>query len=196
MKKTSRSSVFMAMYAAIICVTGFISIPFGPIPMVLQNIVAISSGLVFGLPQGAAAVGMFLAVGTLGLPVFSGARSGIAILNGPTGGFLIGYFVGALIAGAIATTPKAEEKAFARENLFRLARGAIAGLGFTYLIGILNFRRVTGTSFSQALSLCVIPFLIPDLIKICVILPVAARLRPVIACLMDHDQEQGDESLS
>lgn len=196
MKKTSRSSVFMAMYAAIICVTGFISIPLGPIPMVLQNIVAISAGLVFGLPQGAAAVGMFLAVGTLGLPVFSGARSGIAILNGPTGGFLIGYFVGALIAGAIATTPKAEEKAFARENLFRLARGAIAGLGFTYLIGILNFRRVTGTSFSQVISLCVIPFLIPDLIKICVFLPVVARLRPVIARLMDHDQEQGDESLS
>ena len=196
MKKTSRSSVFMAMYAAIICVTGFISIPLGPIPMVLQNIVAISSGLVFGLPQGAAAVGMFLAVGTLGLPVFSGARSGIAVLNGPTGGFLIGYFVGALIAGAIATKPKVEEKPFTRENLFRLARGAIAGLGFTYLIGILNFRRVTGTSFSQAISLCVIPFLIPDLIKICVILPVAARLRPVIACLMDHDQEQGDESLS
>lgn len=196
MKKTSRSSVFMAMYAAIICVTGFISIPLGPIPMVLQNIVAISAGLVFGLPQGAAAVGMFLAVGTLGLPVFSGARSGIAILNGPTGGFLIGYFVGALIAGAIATTPKAEEKPFTRENLFRLARGAIAGLGFTYLIGILNFRRVTGTSFSQAISLCVIPFLIPDLIKICVFLPVVARLRPVIARLMDHDQEQGDESLS
>lgn len=196
MKKTTRSSVFMAMYAAIICVTGFISIPFGPIPMVLQNIVAISSGLVFGLPQGAAAVGMFLAVGTLGLPVFSGARSGIAVLNGPTGGFLIGYFVGALIAGAIATKPKVEEKPFTRENLFRLARGAIAGLVFTYLIGILNFRRVTGTSFSQAISLCVIPFLIPDLIKICVILPVAARLRPVIACLMDHDQEQGDESLS
>lgn len=196
MKKTSRSSVFMAMYAAIICVTGFISIPLGPIPMVLQNIVAISAGLVFGLPQGAAAVGMFLAVGTLGLPVFSGARSGIAILNGPTGGFLIGYFVGALIAGAIATKPKAEEKAFARENLFRLARGAIAGIGFTYLIGILNFRRVTGTSFSQAISLCAIPFLIPDLIKICVFLPVVARLRPVIARLMDHDQEQGDESLS
>ncbi|MBO5692150.1 MAG: biotin transporter BioY [Spirochaetaceae bacterium] len=196
MKKTSQISVFMAMYAAIICITGFISIPLGPIPMVLQNIVAISAGLVFGLPQGAAAVGMFLAVGTLGLPVFSGARSGIAILNGPTGGFLMGYFVGALIAGAIATKPKAEEKTFARENLFRLARGAIAGLGFTYLIGILNFRRVTGTSFSQAISLCVIPFLIPDLIKICVFLPVVARLRPVIARLMDHDQEQGDESLS
>ena len=112
MKNTSRSSVFVAMYAAIICVTGFISVPIGPIPLVLQNVVAISAGLIFGLPQGAAAVGMFLAVGTLGLPVFSGARSGIAVLNGPTGGFLVGYFIGALIAGYIATNPTPDEEKF------------------------------------------------------------------------------------
>ena len=194
MKKTSQISVFMAMYAAIICITGFISIPLGPIPLVLQNVVAISAGLVFGLPQGAAAVGMFLAVGTLGLPVFSGARSGIAVLNGPTGGFLIGYFVGAFIAGSIATKPKVEEKAFSKETLFRLARGAIAGLAFTYLIGVLNFRRVTGTSFSQALSLCIIPFIIPDIIKICIMVPIVARLRPVVARHIQKDQ--GEEELS
>ncbi|MBO7175037.1 MAG: biotin transporter BioY [Treponema sp.] len=194
MKKTSQISVFMAMYAAIICITGFISIPLGPIPLVLQNVVAISAGLVFGLPQGAAAVGMFLAVGTLGLPVFSGARSGIAVLNGPTGGFLIGYFVGAFIAGSIATKPKVEEKAFSKETLFRLARGAIAGLAFTYLIGVLNFRRVTGTSFSQALSLCIIPFIIPDIIKICIMVPIVARLRPVVARHIQNDQ--GEEELS
>lgn len=194
MKKTSQISVFMAMYAAIICITGFISIPLGPIPLVLQNVVAISAGLVFGLPQGAAAVGMFLAVGTLGLPVFSGARSGIAVLNGPTGGFLIGYFVGAFIAGSIATKPKVEEKAFSKETLFRLARGAIAGLAFTYLIGVLNFRRVTGTSFSQALSLCIIPFIIPDIIKLCIMVPIVARLRPVVARHIQNDQ--GEEELS
>lgn len=186
----------MAMYAAIICITGFISIPVGPIPLVLQNVVAISAGLIFGLPQGAAAVGMFLVVGTLGLPVFSGARGGIAVLNGPTGGFLIGYFVGALIAGAIATKPHIEEKPFSKESLFRLVRAAVAGLGFTYLIGVLNFRRVTGTSFSQALSLCVIPFLIPDIIKICIMVPVAAQLRPVVARFIQDDQNQGDESRS
>lgn len=194
MKKISQISVFMAMYAAIICITGFISIPLGPIPLVLQNVVAISAGLVFGLPQGAAAVGMFLAVGTLGLPVFSGARSGIAVLNGPTGGFLIGYFVGAFIAGSIATKPKVEEKAFSKETLFRLARGAIAGLAFTYLIGVLNFKRVTGTSFSQALSLCIIPFIIPDIIKICIMVPIVARLRPVVARHIQNDQ--GEEELS
>lgn len=190
MKKTSRGSVFVAMYAAIICVTGFISIPFGPIPLVLQNIVAISSGLIFGLPQGAAAVGMFLAVGTLGLPVFSGARSGIAVLNGPTGGFLIGYFIGALIAGYMATNPTPDEKGFSRENIFRLIRAAIAGLGFMYLIGIINFRRVTGTSFYQALSLSVLPFVIPDLIKIGIMIPVIARLRPLVARFINNESSE------
>lgn len=193
MKNTSRSSVFVAMYAAIICVTGFISVPFGPIPLVLQNVVAISAGLIFGLPQGAAAVGMFLAVGTLGLPVFSGARSGIAVLNGPTGGFLVGYFIGALIAGYIATNPTPDEKKISREKIFRLVRAAIAGLGFMYLIGMLNFRRVTGASFSQALSLCVVPFVIPDIIKIGILIPVVARLRPLAARFISNDSKDNIE---
>ena len=193
MKNTSRSSVFVAMYAAIICVTGFISVPIGPIPLVLQNVVAISAGLIFGLPQGAAAVGMFLAVGTLGLPVFSGARSGIAVLNGPTGGFLVGYFIGALIAGYIATNPTPDEEKFSREKIFRLVRAAIAGLGFMYLIGMLNFRRVTGASFSQALSLCVVPFVIPDIIKIGILIPVVARLRPLTARFISNDSKDNIE---
>lgn len=193
MKTTSRRSVFMTMYAAIICVTGFISIPLGPIPLVLQNVVAISAGLIFGLPRGAAAVGMFLAVGTLGLPVFSGARGGIAVLNGPTGGFLIGYFVGALIAGHIAKNPSQEEKPFSRAVILRLARAALAGLAFSYLIGILNFRRVTGTSLSQATAFCVTPFLIPDIIKFCVMIPIVARLRPLVARYLSNDDASDDE---
>lgn len=193
MKNTSRSSVFVAMYAAIICVTGFISVPIGPIPLILQNVVAISAGLIFGLPQGAAAVGMFLAVGTLGLPVFSGARSGIAVLNGPTGGFLVGYFIGALIAGYIATNPTPDEEKFSREKIFRLVRAAIAGLGFMYLIGMLNFRRVTGASFSQALSLCVVPFVIPDIIKLGILIPVVARLRPLAARFISNDSKDNIE---
>lgn len=175
------------MYAAIICVTGFVSVPFGPIPLVLQNVVAICAGLVFGLPRGAAAVGMFLAVGALGLPVFSGARSGFAVLSGPTGGFLVGYFIGALVAGHIAATPTEGERSLSRENIFRLARAAVAGLAFSYLLGVLNFRHITGTSFSQALSLCVLPFVVPDLLKLLVMVPLAARVRPLVARLMGDD---------
>lgn len=193
MKTTSRSSIFMAMYAAIICITGFISIPFGPIPLVLQNVVAIAAGLVFGLPQGAASVGMFLAVGTLGLPVFSGARGGIAILNGPTGGFLMGYFIGALIAGYIAQNPSPEEKPFARETILRLVKAGLSGLFFSYLLGILNFRRVTGTGFSQAVTLCITPFIIPDIIKFCLIIPLAARLRPLVAGFISNDSQKKTE---
>lgn len=193
MKTTSRRSVFMAMYAAIICVTGFISIPLGPIPLVLQNVVAISAGLIFGLPQGAAAVGMFLAVGTLGLPVFSGGRGGIAVLNGPTGGFLMGYFVGALIAGYIAKNPNQEEKPFSKTALLRLVRAALAGLGFSYLFGIVMFRGATGTSFPQAVAFCVTPFLIPDIIKFCVMIPIVARLRPLMARHLANDEQDSAE---
>lgn len=190
MKTTSRSSVFIAMYAAIICITGFISIPFGPIPIVLQNVVAISAGLVFGSPKGAAAVGMFLAVGTLGLPVFSGVKGGIAILNGPTGGFLVGYFIGSLIAGYIAQTPTPEASPLTRKTILRLMKAGLAGLAFSYLLGILNFRRVTGTNFYQALTLCVTPFIIPDIIKFCLIIPLIVRLRPLVAGLINNDSQE------
>nr|WP_255947031.1 biotin transporter BioY [Brucepastera parasyntrophica] len=85
MKTATLKSVFTAVFAALICAGSVIAIPLGPIPIVLQNAFAILSGLLLGPLQGAGAVGLFLIAGFLGLPVFSGGKSGIVAITGPTG---------------------------------------------------------------------------------------------------------------
>ncbi len=189
MTVNSRRSVFVAMYAAIICVGCFIAVPVGAIPIVLQNMLAVMAGALFGLPQGAAAVGLFLAAGALGVPVFSGGKGGFAVLAGPTGGFLIGYFIGALVCGLIAGHPAADEKPFTVKNIVKLSLAGLAGFAVVYVPGILQFMHVTSKPLATALAACVVPFLPGDAVKLIIMVPLAAKLRPVAARFMNPDAE-------
>ena len=107
--KKTLMSAFIALFAAIICVGCFIRIPLGVIPVVLQSILCILSGVLLGGIVGAAPTALFLLAGLIGLPVYSGGTSGIAVWLGPTGGFLPGYLLGAVAAGLIAGKPSANE---------------------------------------------------------------------------------------
>ena len=93
MNSNTIKSVFTALFAALICAGALITIPLGPVPIVLQNAFAIMAGLLLGPLQGAGAVGIFLILGALGLPVFSGGRGGIAVLTGPTAGVITSYSI-------------------------------------------------------------------------------------------------------
>ncbi len=183
--KTDRTSnlrsVFTALFAALICAGSLFAIPLGPVPLVLQNAFAILAGLLLGPIQGAGAVGLFLLAGALGLPVFSGGRGGIAVLVGPTGGYLAGYFIGALVAGFLARRrPQAREGALAALPSMRIAGAAIAGFICIYIPGVSVLRSVTGMSFTEAVARGLTPFLIPDLIKIAALIPITLRLKPVV----------------
>ena len=188
MKTTSFSSVIVAMYGAIICASCFIVIPLGTVPFVLQNMLAIMAGAIFGFPQGAAAVGLFMAAGALGVPVFSGGKGGLAILLGPTGGFILGYFIGAMICGFIAKTPKADECAFEKKKIFRLFIAGLLGFIFSYVPGIIQFMKSTSMPLSTTLATCVIPFIPVDIIKLIIMVPLSAKLRPTAARLMYQDE--------
>ncbi len=171
-------SVFAAMFAALISAGAFISIPIpGGIPIVLQNMLVVLCGVLLGPVQGAIAVGIFLIVGTLGLPIFSGGVGGIPILLGPTGGFLAGYFFAALAAGFIAGLPSAEKKT----PVYRIIIASIAGLLLLYVPGIFHLKNVMQTTLSRALSAGMLPFLPGDLIKLAILIPLGIKLRPVMA---------------
>ena len=86
-----RKSIVSAVFAALICAGWMIAIPVGPIPIVLQNALAVLAGLLLGPVFGGLSVSIFLLAGAAGLPVFSGGNGGLAVFVGPTGGFLIGY---------------------------------------------------------------------------------------------------------
>jgi biotin transport system substrate-specific component len=185
MSRNSRRCIFFsitALFAALIAGGTFVTfpLPFSPVPVVLQNLFAVLSGLALG-PGGTAAAALYLAAGALGAPVFAGASGGIARFAGPTGGFLAGYLLAALTAGLIAGTPRAERPA----SRFRLAAASAAGFLVIYGPGLLWLHRYTG-SWPGTAAAGLLPFLPGDAIKAVLAVGVAGRFRRVLAGLLDN----------
>ena len=177
--RTSTSSmVFTALFAAIICAGSIISIPIGPVPIVLQNAFAVLAGLLLGPLQGAESVALFLVVGLLGLPVFSGGRSGFVVIEGPTGGYLAGYFLAAVLAGWIL---KKAAPTTTKETLIAIVGATVAGFACIYIPGIFVLKQKLDLTFQDALLKGLVPFLLGDLIKIIAIVPITMKLRPIVA---------------
>ncbi len=101
-KKRGAGLILTSLFAALICAGCFIQIPLpGGIPIVIQDMMAFLSGLLLGPILGSAAVLIFIIIGCLGLPVFTGKAGISVILAGPTGGFIIGYLIAAFLGGLV-----------------------------------------------------------------------------------------------
>jgi biotin transport system substrate-specific component len=196
--------VFIALFAALIAVSCIVSLsagPFAVVPIVLQNMMALLAGSLQGGVGGAASVILFIIAGALGLPVFSGGKGGLAVLLGPTGGFLIGYLLGSLAVGLILRLPSPAEK----KSFFRVAQTLFAGLaGFAvvYLPGLAwiaasyvakrdnsPFLAALSTSFTE---FC-LPFVPGDLVKLALFTILTLALRPTAARYanpLSHDRRQ------
>jgi biotin transport system substrate-specific component len=172
-----------ALFAALIAAGTFISIPlpFSPVPIVLQNLFAVLSGLVLGPVSGGAAVAVYLAAGAIGAPVFAGASGGFVHLLGPTGGFLYGYFLAAVTAGLIAGRPKAGIKT----PVWRIIVAAAAGFLIVYAPGLLQFKAAAGLSWGGTLIAGCLPFLPGDAVKAALAVLVSARFRKLTADMFD-----------
>jgi len=166
--------VLAALFAALISAGAFITVPIGPVPFVLQNFFTLLSGLVLGPFLGAAAVGLFIAAGAIGVPVFSnnGTAMGIARLMGPTGGFYAGYLLGAFVAGLVVGVPRQTEKIKA----WRFALAAALGLLVVYIPGLIRLKFFLGT-WPKTFGAGFFPFLIGDAVKGAVAVLITPRLR-------------------
>jgi biotin transport system substrate-specific component len=184
MKRSTLSPVFTALFAALICAGSLIAIPVGPVPIVLQNAFAVLSGLLLGPISGAGAVALFLLAGALGLPVFSGGRGGLAILAGPTGGYLAGYFIAAFVAGLIAATVRSAPQ---KKAMPVIVCATLAAFLCIYIPGILVLGRALGLSTGEAIAKGFIPFVAGDLLKVIVLVPIALKLGPVVARYLGKD---------
>ncbi len=164
-KNTSRaqSIVRIALTIAIMAVSAWISIPIGPIPFTLQCFAVAFAICVLPAKECLASVGGYLVLGAFGVPVFSSMRGGISILAGVTGGFLWGYFIGALAGLAIL----AAFKKMGKDRTFVACLCAcVAYLLCTYFCGTVQFMGVAGASVQAALAACVIPFVAVDVAKL------------------------------
>ena len=195
-------SVFIALFAAIICAGAFMKIPLGLVPIVLQNVLCILSGVLFGGIISAAPTALFLLAGLVGLPVYSGGSSGPAVWIGPTGGFLAGYLFGALLAGLIAGKPDVDESKITWKNAVRITIAIFAGMIILYVPGVIHFARwakkmekvpADKTALAFTLSACVLPYLPGDLLKIIVAVPVALKIRPLLARYLYPNEKSDSE---
>lgn len=184
-RRLSKNLVFTALFAAISAVSGFIAVPIPgtPIPIVLQNMMVVLSGMLLGPLLGTASTVLFIVSGLLGLPVLSGGTGGFAKLMGPTGGFIIGYAFSSLAAGLVAGRPTMGK----RISVVRTVIAAVLGFFIMYVPGVLHFMRSLDKTFSETLALCVLPYLPGDAVKtvLCVIL--AKALRPSVASFVFGD---------
>lgn len=188
--KNTLKVTFIALFAAIICVGCFIKIPLGVIPIVLQNVLCILCAVLLGGVLAGTPTALFLIAGLIGLPVYSGGTGGLAVWLGPTGGFLAGYLLGAVVAGFIAGKPGVEQKKITVILALRVSVAIIAGMVILYIPGVIRFAYwataagkvpAEKTALAYTLGACVIPYIPGDLLKTAIAIPVALKLRPVLA---------------
>lgn len=151
---------FMALMTAVMCVLGPIALPVGPVPFSLMTMVIYLTVYVLGMWTGTGSCCLYVLMGVIGLPVFTGYTGGLSKLAGPTGGYIIGYCFMALIGGMIL------EKVHRKLVLTLL--GWAAATAIEYAFGTVWFMVLTHSSLTYALTICVIPFLLGDAVKIAV----------------------------
>jgi len=161
---------YIAVFAALIAVLGFVSIPVGVagVPIVLQNAATILAGLVLGGRRGFLATALFLLVACF-LPVLAGGSTLIHALAGPTVGYLVGYLLGSGAAGLIAYRAPWKNKA-ATIAVFIL--GGLAAIALQYGLGAIGlvFRADMGLGAALAANAA---FILPDLGKLAVMVAIA-----------------------
>ena len=172
---TAYELTYIALAAALLTICAWISIPTGDIPVTLQTLaVYVLSGLL-GTKLSLLAIIVYLLMGAVGLPIFSGMMGGLSRLAGPTGGYLIGFIFTALIVGNITSL-------FGKKP-FTLALSMILGMAVCYAFGTVSYVLISMgslhlTGIGTVLAKCVVPYLIPDGVKITVAVWAVRRLSP------------------
>lgn len=168
--------VEVALMSGVLCVIAPFTVPapFSPVPFSFALFGVYLAALLLGAGKGTLCVLVYLILGAVGLPVFAGFSGGAGVLFGPTGGYLLGYLICALLTGAL--TQRKEYSFFG----YALILGT--GTLFCYAIGTLWFVWIMGTTytFTEALLICVVPYLAVDVIKILAAAAVAPPVKKIV----------------
>ena len=166
-------TVYAALFAALTAVGGYIAVPVGPVPIVLANLFVMLAGLLLSPKGAASSVGIFLFLGAIGLPVFAGGKSGFAALLGPTGGFLSGYLVSAVLISVICRSGR-------NKSILKDSAAVFAGIAAVYVTGVPWLKYNLGLEWSKALGIGMLPFIPGDIIKGAAAVFISRVLRPQI----------------
>jgi len=167
-----RAALQVVVGVAFLAALAQLRVQLGPVPFTGQTLGVLLLGSAYGLGLGVLTTGAYVALGTLGLPVFTGWSGGVAHLAGPTGGYLIGFVLAAGLLGWLA--------ARGWDRSYRSTVGAmLLAEAVIYLPGLLWLHGVIGGGWGTTLALGLVPFLAGDALKLLVavgLLPTAWRL--------------------
>jgi biotin transport system substrate-specific component len=177
MKLSVREMTLIAISIALITVCSWISVPL-TIPVTLQTFAVCLVTALLGLKMGLWSLAGYILLGAIGIPVFSGFRGGVGALLGVTGGYIVGFFFTALTVGFAV-------KRFGR-SFPVLVFSMVLGILLCYAFGTAWFMVVyarggNAVTLGGALSMCVVPYLIPDGIKIVLAAVLVRRLWPAVS---------------
>ncbi len=167
-KSVAKETAYLALGVAILTVCAWITIPFGTIPVTLQTFAVALIGALFGAARGVAVILTYFIMGLIGIPVFSSFNAGVAALLGSTGGYLIGFVFSVVPVGLFSIVPV--KNRVAKTAIVYV--GAVLGMAICYFFGTLWFITVynrgsaEAVSVAAALGFCVVPFLLPDAVKL------------------------------
>ena len=158
-----------------------VPLPGTPVPMTLQPMAVLLVGGLLGARLGALSMIAYLAMGAAGLPVFTPTVPllGFARLLGPTGGYLLAYPVAAWVTGWLNQPDGVQAVGAQHAAPLRVGMGVLAGLVLIHLGGLAQLAILTG-SISGAARLATWPFLLGDVLKLVILVPVLTRLTPTI----------------
>ncbi len=166
-----RKIIIIALFAALMVAGAYIAVPVGPVPVTLQTAFVLLAGILGGRKIGAAAVAIYLTLGAIGLPVFSGGVGGFAHFAGPTGGFLLSWLVASPLAGAFTdigfrSSSSTDQETVTKPQILWIIIGATLGTIIFYAIGIPYLKLVLDLSWSRSIQVGLLPFIPGDLAKL------------------------------
>lgn len=167
-KNKTYTIVMMALLAAVYCIISPMVIPIGPVPISFTNLLLYLSLYLVGGRMTVISYVVYILMGLVGLPVFSGYSGGIGKLLGPTGGYIIGFLPMAMIAGMIVDRYSSSMIRF---------WGILGATLIAYILETIWFCVVMDTVFVAALGICVFPFIPGDIVKIVIAVVIGPVLR-------------------
>ncbi|GAB3694380.1 biotin transporter BioY [Angustibacter aerolatus] len=186
---SARDLALVAVFAALIAVLGLPGAlsPFGnAVPITLQTLGVMLAGSVLGWRRGALAVLVFLLLTVAGLPLLAGGRGGLAVLTGPSVGYLIGWPLGAAVTGWLV-----ERRLPALPVWWGVVANALGGIVVVYAVGVPVQAAVLGTSTVVSVAIGALAFLPGDAVKVVVAAVVASAVHrgyPAASPLAERDR--------
>lgn len=177
-KLSTKNLALTGMFTAVICVMAQIALPVSPVPFTLQLIAVLLAGAILPPRLAFFSVFIYLLLGAVGLPVYANFSGGISALVGPTGGYLMTFPIMALVTALFYKYMK-------KYKLMALILGMLVSLLLCYLFGTAWFTvtNTSGYTFMKALSICVYPFILFDLIKIVLAISLSTVIRRALKAI-------------